>query len=620
MGTSARQKLYFGPFVLDLHSQELHRDGQRVRLPPQAFRVLELLASHAGQLVSREQIQKQVWNGDTFVDFEHGINKSIRQIRDALGDDADAPKFIETLPRRGYRFVAELTEIAKAEPVEARPAALERWGVRPWMVAAILVLATAIVLLAVNRFKGSSKPGPIRSLAVLPLANLSGDPSQDFFADGVTEELTTDIAKTAALRVISHTSVLRYKDAKKSLPEIAGELHVDAVVEGAVLRSGDRVRITAQLIRAQNDAHLWAETYERDLKDILALQDEVARDMAGEIKIKLAAIGGLARPARAVNPEAHDEYLKGRYEWNKRNPASLARALEFFQRAVEKDAADPAAYAGLADTYAILGVAGYDWLPISEAMAKAKAAALKAIEIDDTLSEAHSSLAFVTYSYDWNWHEGEKEFKRALALNPSNAVAHQWYSEYLCDLGRWPEGIAEAETAVALDPNSLIIQENLARPYYYSRQLDRAIEYSKKTLDLDPNFAVSHLRLGRAYAGKGMFAEAAAEFQRFADLVGGSTLATASLANIRARAGDRKTALRLAAELKAAAAGKPVPAYQFAIVYAGLGDVDQAIKWLEGAYRERNDFLLVMKNEPLFDNLRADARFQDIERRIGLEP
>jgi Tfp pilus assembly protein PilF len=429
------------------------------------------------------------------------------------------------------------------------------------------------------------------------------------------------LAKITALRVISHTSVMRYKDSKRSLPEIARELRVDAVVEEAVLRSGDRVRIVAQLIRAPADEHLWAETYERDIGDILALEDEVVGDIAGKIRIKLAALdpnrfAGL----RSVRPEAYDQYLKGRYEWNKRNPVSLSRALELFRNAVAKDPSYAAAYAGLADTYAILGASGYDLLPISEAMEKAKAAALKAIEIDDSLSEAHSSLAFVTYSYDWNWREAEKEFTRAPALNPSNATAHQWYSEYLCALGRWQQSIAEAEAAVELDPHSLIIHENLARPYYYSRHFDKAIEYSKKTLELDSRLAVSHLRLGRAFSAKGMYREAANEFQQFSDLTGGSTLATASLANVRARAGNGKTAFRLASQLKALTARKHVPAYQFAIVYAGTRDVDEAIKNLEHAYRERADFLLYLKNDPLFDGLRADSRFQDIERRIGLEP
>lgn len=636
-------RLYFDDFELDPQSQELRKNGRRVRLPMQALRLLEFLASHPGELITRDQIQRHLWSEDTFVDFEHGINKSIRQIRGALEDDAGSPRFIETLPRRGYRFIRQSrfasgpagTDIAGTtggfrlsnppkspeEDQDTRLAGLARrskyliWGVS----ALAVVLVISLVYQGFGRSLASSMRGPIRSIAVLPLNNLSGDPSQDYFADGVTEEITTYLAQVAPLRVISHTSVVQYKGTRKSLAAIGRELGVDAVVEGGVLRSGDRVRITAQLIRAAADEHLWAESYEREAKDILGLQEDLARDISAEIKIKLAALDHRVR-IRQIPLEAHDDYLKGRYEWNTRSPASLRRSVEFFQQAVLKDPDYAAAYAGLANSYEIMGVAGYDGLPISEAMSKAKAAASKAIHIDDTLSEAHSALAFVEHTYDWDWQATEREFKRALALNPSNATAHQWYSEYLCNQSRWSESIAEAEAALAIDPNSLIIKENLARPYYYSRQFDKAIEYSRETQALDPSFAISHLRLGRAYAAKGMYAEASSEFRRFSDLVGGSTLATASLANISARAGDKKSALHLAAELRKMAAMQPVPAYQFAIVYAGLGNTEEAINWLEEAYRERNDFLLVVKNESIFDGLRNDQRFQDIERRIGLAP
>ncbi len=635
-------RLYFDDFELDLQSQELRKNGRPVRLPLQAFRLLEFLASHPGELISREQIQRYIWGEDTFVDFEHGTNKSIRQIRGALEDDADSPKFIETLPRRGYRFICQTRLVAGTDESESAPHSQDslidppdrelearetergtltrRFKYLVWGTAALTVALTiSLVYLGLGQSMASSMHGPIRSIAVLPLTNLSGDPSQEYFADGITEELTTYLAKVAPLRVISHTSVLQYKGTRESLGAIGRELGIDAVVEGGVLRSGDRVRITAQLVRVAADEHVWAETYEREAKDILALQDELTRDISAEIKIKLAGLDNHL-PIRQIPLEAHDDYLKARYEWNTRTPASLRRALDFFQQAIAKDPDYAAAYAGLANSYEIMGVAGYDWLPISDAMSKAKAAAMKAIHIDDSLSEAHTALAFVAHTYDWDWQASEKEFQRALALNPSDATAHQWYSEYLCNLGRWTESIAEAKAAASLDPNSLIIKENLARPYYYSRQYDKAIEYSEETLALDPSFAISHLRLGRAYAAKGMYAEASSEFQRFSDLVGGSTLATASLANVSARSGDQQRALRLAAELRKVAANKQVPAYQFAIVYAGLGEANEAIKWLEEAFKERNDFLLVIENESIFDGLRSDRRFQEIERRIGLQP
>ena len=612
----------FGAFEIDLRSRELRKSGIRVKLQDLPFRLLVFLAERPGELVTREALGAALWPAGTFVDFEHGLGTAINKVREALGDSAANPRFIETIPRRGYRFLATVESVgaALAAPIKQRP----RLG---WGGILVVGLALAIAVFAIGwagrlgKSGGTASFGPIRSLAVLPLENLSGDASQDYFADGITEELTTDLAKIGALRVISHTSVERFKHAGKSLPDIARLLHVDAVVEGAVLRSGNQVRITAQLVRAPAYEHLWAQTYDRDLGDVLAFEDEVAREIAGEIRIQLSALErSRLATARKVIPEVHDAYLKGRDEWSKRNPASLVKALESFKAAIGKDSTYAPGYAGLADTYAILGAAGYDVMPESEAMEEARAAALKAIELDDTLSDAHASLGFVAYSYDWNWAEAEKEFKRSLDLNPSNATAHQWYSEFLADLSRWQPAIAESERAAAVDPMSPIIHENLARPYYYSRRLERAIAYSKQTLEGDPDFSISHLRLGRAYAAEGRYTEAAAEFQRYFTLSGGSTLALASLANVRARAGERQEALRLAAQLRSEATRKNVPAYQFALIYAGLDDSGEAIRWLEKAYQERSDFLVCLKVEPLFDGLRADPRFQAIERRIGLEP
>ena len=618
----------FGAFEIDLRSRELRKSGMRVKLQDLPFRLLMFLAERPGELVTREALRAALWPAGTFVDFERGLGTAINKVREALGDSAANPRFIETIPRRGYRFLASVEKVgsAPAEPgMLADPIEQRRHLGWSGIHAAGLALAIAVFVLGWVGWRstsaGTATRGSIRSLAVLPLENLSGDPSQDYFADGITEELTTNLAKIGALRVISHTSVERFKHAGKSLPEIARQLHVDAVVEGAVLRSGNQVRITAQLVRAPADEHLWAQTYDRDLGDVLAFEDEVARKIAGEIRIQLSALErSRLGKARRVSPEVHDAYLKGRDQWSKRNPASLLKALELFKAAIGKDSTYAPSYAGLADTYAILGAAGYDVMPESEAMEEARAAALKAIELDDTLSDAHASLAFVAYSYDWNWEEAEKEFKRSLELNPSNATAHQWYSEYLADLSRWQPAIAEAERAAAVDPMSSIIHENLARPYYYSRHLERAIAYSKQTLQEDPDFSISHLRLGRAYSAQGRYAEAAAEFQRYFTLSGGSTLALASLANVRARAGERQEALRLAAQLRSEAARKNVPAYQFALIYAGLGDSAEALRWLEKAYQERSDFLVCLRVEPLFDGLRADARFQAIERRIGLEP
>jgi TolB-like protein/DNA-binding winged helix-turn-helix (wHTH) protein/tetratricopeptide (TPR) repeat protein len=630
MANAARGILRFDVFELDLESLELRQRGQRVSLAPQAFRVLAMLASRPKQVLKREEIQKQIWNG-TFVDFEHGINKAIRQIRASLGDDADAPRFVETLPRLGYRFVADVSQpdegdappaLVETAPSEPLPAIV----VRPRARSIFLLAGVALVIIGAvsagwrGRILATIAGDPIRSLAVLPLENLSGDAAEDYFADGITEELTTDLARTGDLRVISHTSAMKFKNSGKTLPEIGRELNVDAAVEGAVMRSGNRTRITVQLIRTRTDAHLWADTWDQDLGEVLAIPEAVTLGIASRIRTRLNAPGLPGGSPRVVSPAVRDAWLKGRYQWNKRTRDGLELSLRYFEEAVAKDTGYAAAYAGMADAYSTLGAAGYDVLPESEAMKKARASAERALQLDDTLSGAHASLAFVAYSYDWDWKRAERELKRALELDPNNATAHQWYSEYLTIRGRWSQATAQAEAALALDPLSPIIRENRSRPYYYSHDFERAITYSKKALAEDPDFAISHMRLGRAYAAESRYAEAATEFQRFSDLSAGSTLAIASLANLRARQGDRNEALRLLGELHGIAARKYVPAYQFALVYAGLGDSEHTLQSLQKAYEERADYLLYLKSDPLFDNLRKEQRFRELERAIGLDP
>jgi TolB-like protein/DNA-binding winged helix-turn-helix (wHTH) protein/Tfp pilus assembly protein PilF len=632
-----REKLRFAAFEIDLQAHELLRNGRAVKVAPQALRLLEFLASHPGRLVSREEIRKEIWSDTTFVDFEQGINKSVRQIRDALNDDADKPRFVETLPRRGYRFIAniELPENDSAgvpvavpplatppSPPPEFPAAHKPILSKHRVAAALGVLALIVAfLLSVRLERGRVSPAQpaIQSIAVLPFENLSADSSQDYFAAGITEELTTDLANIGAVRVISHTSAIQFQGGRKSLSQIARELKVDGIVEGAVQRSADRVRITAQLIRVAGDEHIWAATYDRQGNDMFGAEEDVARAIAGAVRLKLTNAQQSRLTTRAANAEALDLYLKGRYAWNERQPASLLRALDFFQRAVAIDPAFARGYAGLADTYALLGIAGIDGMPVSQAMEDARAAATKALELDDNLSDGHAALAYVSATYDWNWEVAEREYQRALELNPNNATAHQWYSTLLCFLGRWDQSIAEAKAAQSLDPLSPIVQEMVAYPYYYSHRYDDAMALSKKVLAAHPDFAISHLRLGREYAAKGMYAEAAAQFQRFSELIGGgSTLALASVADVRARSGNRKAAERLLSQLSAVARKKQVPAYQFAIIYSGLGNADETLKWLDRAYEERNSFLLYIRYEPLFDRVRTDPRFLELERRIGI--
>ncbi len=488
----------------------------------------------------------------------------------------------------------------------------------------LVVLLAALIAVNAGRLRerlfGGSGPARIQSLAVLPLENLSRDPEQEYFADGMTEELIADLGKIRALRVISRTSAMRYKGTKKSLPEIARELNVDALVEGSALRSGDRVRITAQLIRAATDEHLWSESYERDLKDVLALQSEVARSIAREIKIALTPQEQIRlAEARPVDPEAHQLFLKGRYYLVKNTQEGARKALEYFQQSIDRDPAYAAAYAQLANTYVLLGVTGIDVRPPRETMPRAKAAALKALELDDTLAEARAQLGRMRW-YDWDWPAAEKDFQRAIELNPGYAAAHPWYSNYLCSLGRFDEAIAEAKRALELDPLFLVSNHVQAWPYHLSRRYDEAIERYRKTLEMDPNFPRTHLRLGEVYAAKGMYREAIAEYEKFSALGGGSTMALALIGNARALLGERHEALRVLEELTAESKRRYVPSFHFAIVHAGLGDKDQAFAWLDRAYEERSQFLVDLKFEPILDPLRSDPRFADLVRRVGLSP
>jgi len=508
-------------------------------------------------------------------------------------------------------------EAAQEIPVDP---ARRPWWLFPGMALVCLLLAFGLFNddRIRSRLFGKVPAGHIHALAVLPLQNLSHDPDQDYFAQGMTEELITDLAQIGSLRVISSTSSMQYKGTKKPLPEIARELNVDVILEGTVQRSGDHVRITAQLVDAANDQHLWAKTYDGDLRDVLALENEVARSVAVEIQVQLTP-GQTQRLATTptVNRDAYESYLKGRYFWNKRNPEGLKRALAYFQQSTEAQPDFAPAFAGLADTYSLLGAAGFDVLPRPEAAEKARVAAKRALELDDGMAEAHASMGFVLYSYDWNWVAAESEFKQAILLNPNYPTAHQWYSEFLNDFGREEEALRESETALVLDPISVLANQVVARAHYFARRFDKAIESSKKSLELDPNFSIAHLRLGRAYAAKGMYKEAITEFREFGRLSGNESLTTASIGNTLARSGDTAGALQALARQTELSRHKPVPAICFVLVYTGMGDKSQAFTWLDKAYAEHSDFLLVLNVDPLFDPLRSDAHFRDLLLRVG---
>ena len=629
----------FGVFELDLRSGELQKQGRKIRLEGQPVQVLMCLLENPGELVTREELHRKLWPADTFVNFEHGLNTAVKRLRQALSDSADNPRFVETLPRRGYRFIAPIQVVPAsgdvpitASPPDPPPEGIDqeqvdssdtpvvserrRWP-HAWKTLGFVVLLVAGISITFLIRSGSHSSPAIRSLAVLPLENLSGDVSQDYFSDGMTDELITELGQIAGLRVISRTSIMTYKGARKSIPQIAHELNVDAVVEGTVLRSGNQVRITAQLIQAEDDKHLWARSYEGELRDTFALQNEVARAIATQVRTKLNPPEDAAlRNARAVNPEAYEAYLKGRYFWNKRTGSGLTEAIRYFTVAIDADPTYARAYAGLADSYALAGDWKYGVLAPREAYPKAKAAATKAIALDGSLGEAHISLAFCLDGFDWNWESGGREYKRGIELSPDYATGHDWYGWHLAEFGRNDEAIAEVETAVSLDPLSLIIGADLAEEFVIAHRFEQAITQSRKTMTLDPFFGNAHYVLGQALVQEHSYKEAIAELQKAIELSPGSTAFAANLAFAYAASGRTEDALKILNGQKNRSPDAFSNAAEIALIYVGLNDKDQAMAWLEKAYAERFNPAVLMR--PCFDPLRSDVRFQDLLRRIGL--
>jgi len=633
------QRLCFGVFELDLRTAELRKRGLRVRLQEQPFQVLAMLLERAGQVVGRDELQKKLWPADTFVDFDHGLNKASNKIREALGDSAESPRFVETVARRGYRFIADV-RVADAAPArgpepapQPRPApdasdrrnladTLETLRRRRPPRAWTLSTSALILLISLAAWKLHSYSPPssaIRSLAVLPLESLSSDASQDYFADGMTDELITDLGQISALRVISRTSVMAYKHTRKSLPQIARELSVDAVVEGTVLHSGDQVRITAQLIEASADRHMWSQSYQGGVRDTLALQNTVARAIADQIRINVNPQEQAAlRNVTVVNPAAYTSYLKGRYFWNKRTADGLRVALAYFSQAIDEDPKYARAYSGLADTYALLGDWQYAVMTPREALPKAKAAALEALKLDGTLGEAHNSLAFCLDGFDWDFDAAGKEFQRAIELNPGYATAHHWYAWHLALSHRYDEAIVEMKKAANVDPLSLVINADLAELLVLAHFEDESIRQSLKTIEMDPNFGLAHNHLGQAYLQKHMNEKAVVELRDAVRLSGGSATCIANLARAYVASGKRSDAETLLNDLKKRSNPGQSYAPEIAAIYVAFGDTDHAMSWLEKGYDERfNPGVLI---RPGFDPLRSDPRFQDLVRRTGFRP
>lgn len=632
-------RVRFGIFEADLRTGELRKRGVRVRLQEQPFQVLAALLARPGDLVTREELQSRVWTTDTFVDFDHGLNKAVNKIREALADSAESPRFVETVARRGYRFIADVT-VVDLQPFPAEvdapptgdPSAADahesfegadqtttRKGSTPRRALTVAggVLALSSVILVGWLLQSRGRSPAIRSLAVLPLENLSGDPSQEYFADGMTDQLITTLGQISALRVISRTSVMGYKGARKPLPQIARELNVDAVIEGSIMRAGGRVRITAQLIEAVADQHLWAQSYEGDLRDTLALQSRVARAIADAIRVNVQPKEQAAlKNVKAVSPDAYEAYLKGRYFWNKRTADGLKRAKDYFEIAVAHAPDYAPAYSGLADTFALLGDWQYGVMASTEALPAAKAAAIKALQLDNSLGEAHTSLGFALSGFDWDWVSAEREFRRAIDLNPGYATAHHWYAWHLSLMGRHNQAIAEMREARSRDPLSLIINADLAEILLIAHRLDESAQQSRRTIDMDRDFALAHNQLAEAYLQMRRGDDAIAEFQKAVRLSENSPVCVANLARAYASSGRSADAEQLLTGLKNRSNAAYSNAAEIAMIYAALGDRPQAVGWLERAYNERVNPGVLLR--PGFDSLRSDPGFRNIVKRVGL--
>ncbi|HET9833002.1 MAG TPA: winged helix-turn-helix domain-containing protein [Vicinamibacterales bacterium] len=596
----------FGPFAVDARTGELSQAGQRTPLRDQPLHLLLALLERPGELVTRDELTRRLWPADTFVDFDRGLNKAMNHLRDALGDSADHPRFIETLPRKGYRFIAPVSLDADNHESAAEPAPPGRANSRVWLAVTAACLAAAVVTaIAVDAggirrwIVGQRAVTHIRSLAVIPLENLSGNPEEEYFADGMTDALITDLAKIASLRITSRTSVMKYKEKKRTIKDIGRELDVDAVVEGTVTRSGGRVRITAQLIQVSTDMHLWAEAYERDVSEVLELQRAVATDIARRIDI---VVRPLDRP-RIVQPEAYGLYLKGRYAFYQYTSEGWQRAVEHFTRAIDRDPTFASAYSGLADTYVVAGA--YDAIPADEALTRGKAAAAKALALDDRLAGAHYALATAHTWYDWDWPGAEREFRRALELDPNDALGRNWYGGYLSLRRRHQEAIAEHERARDLDPQSLIVNANLARALYWARRYGEAITQARRTLELDPRFGIALFWLEGSLRHQGLLKEAVALRQQVSP----------ERAQIVARTFERDGFPALLRECGAAYrnSGSLVIA---ARCYAQSGDTAQALALLEECSLRRCSSLVNAVVEPDFDVLRSEPRFQQLLSKV----
>jgi TolB-like protein/DNA-binding winged helix-turn-helix (wHTH) protein/Flp pilus assembly protein TadD len=656
-------------FELDLRPRRLRRGSHVLKLERIPLEILILLLEHRGEIVNRDEIVARVWGNGVFLDTDNSIRGAIRKVRRALKDDPETPRFIQTVTGRGYRFIAPIIspeEEHTTEPPKPEAAVVstvtqsfvpapDRWPqggglrlmdqeqartagqvpgtetargpvhrrARTWLFVGLgsLAVASILSLLAFWGWRNSPVPTVFQRktvLAVLPFDNLSRDPDQEFFSEGLTEEMIAQVGKLNRdrLKVVARSSVAKYEGSKLTAREIGRELNADYLVQGSVRRSSDRVRITIQLIQARDQTDVWTESYDRELKDVLAVQDSVVRSIANQIHIALTEEQEerLAAP-RQISPEAYEAYLKGRYYWNKRTGESMQKAEQYFAQAIDNDPTYAAAYSGLADCNS--GLTWHGFKSPADALPKAYAAARKALEINPESAEAHASLG-LAMTHSWDWTGAEAEFRRALQLDPQYANAHHWYGDYLSIRGRHGEALAEAKHALELDPLNLMISTWVGLRYYMARDYSRAIDQNRNSVELDPNFAAAHLLLGEDYLGAGLQSEAVNELKKAANLSGDSPLYTAQVAVALAVEGRSGDAFRMAHDLEAISRKRYVSPYGLAQIYAASNKKEDTFKWLQAAYDDHAAWMGYLAVDPIFDRYRSDERFKDLLRRVGL--
>jgi TolB-like protein/DNA-binding winged helix-turn-helix (wHTH) protein/Flp pilus assembly protein TadD len=636
---SSGRRVRTGLFEIDFDSGEVHKEGHKVPLQEQPFRILALLLERPGEVITRDELQTRLWPADTYVGFDEGLNTAIRKLRVALGDYADNPRFVETIPRRGYRFIAPVHEETprSAESAADESPVLQKPHVRSWLLRrpALALLGAALFLSISGLAFFMRRHLPVHSrahkrvmLAILPFQNLSDDPQQEYFSDGLTEETITDLGELSPeqLGVIARGSSMAYKGTNKTISQIGQELHADYVLEGSVRREGGKARVSAQLIRVSDQTYLWTQSYDRELNDLLEIENELGTAIARQVEINLnpQQQTDLSK-TRTVDPEAYDLYLKGRFYWNERNPAALKESVGYFQRATERAPDFALAYVGLADAYNIGNIMGT--YSADQSLPEAKDAAVKALALDPSLAEAHAALGMEKSHYEFDFPGAQKEFLKAIELNPNSAYAHLFYSNcYLMPVGRISEAISENKKALDLDPLSLPINNFMAMTYMFAGDYEKAYQQFQHTIAMDPTFPLAHEYLAYFLIVSGRYEEGIVEKEK-AELLSGSSPASAAAEAATMRQALKKRGekgfwqeklARVENQLKRSK-GRPISPGNIASLYALAGDKDKAFEWLDRAYKERDGMVItLLKRDPSFKNLRDDPRFAQLLQRMGL--